>query len=70
MFTGARESYKRGLRVYVGQWLWLVSVIFVINTSGVLSADHASVLIYWDKCGFHHLLVFLFSSLLGAFAKL
>jgi len=69
MFTGARGLYKRGLRVYVGQWLWLVSIIFIMNTSGVVSAGHASALIYWDKCGFHHLLVFLFSSLLGAFAK-
>jgi len=43
--------------VYVGQWLWLVSVIFAMNTSGVLSAVHASALNYWDKCGFHHLLV-------------
>jgi hypothetical protein len=41
-----------------------------MNTSGVVSAGHASALIYWDKCDFHHVLVFLFSSLLGAFAKL
>ena len=54
----------------VGQWLWLVSVLFVMNTSGVVAAGHASALIYWDKCGFRHLLVFLFSSLLGAIAKL
>ena len=54
----------------VGQWLWLVSVIFVMDTSGVVAAGHASELIYWDKCGLHYLLVFLFSSLLGAFEKL
>jgi len=41
-----------------------------MDTPGVVAAGHASALIYWDKCGFHHLLVFLFSSLLGAFAKL
>jgi len=54
----------------VGQWLGLVSVIFVMDTSGVVAAGHASALIYWDNCGFHRLLVFLFSYLLGAFAKL